>query len=140
MELVSVARERVSDLSCTRLPKKTFHFQYNSTVYANSHHTIVFKNHYTALRSIPCLSCVESDDHTSRAFAYLLSLATLDSRNKSFKVRSCILNIQKSGCRLDMRIRYNHHNVRVCRKGIDKGCKSRVATFHALELLCALPH
>ena len=59
---------------------------------------------------------------------------SLNPRNESFKVVSGILNVQQGRSRVHVRIGHNHHNVGVLRKGINKGGKSRVAHFHALEL------
>jgi hypothetical protein len=69
-----------------------------------------------------------------RCQVHTFTVGNLNSRNEPLKVRSRILNIQQSRSRLHMRIRDNHHNVRVGRKGVNKGCKSRIANLHTLKL------
>jgi hypothetical protein len=45
----------------------------------------------------------------------------LDARDEFFKMIARILNIPFRGLGVDEWIRNNHHNVRIGRKGIDKG-------------------
>lgn len=47
----------------------------------------------------------------------------LNPRNESFKMIACILNIQKGCRRRHMRVRDNHHNVGIGRKGVNEGGK-----------------
>ena len=72
-------------------------------------------------------------------------------RNKPLEMTPRVFNVQKSRCALGTHpssvprpttptiLTDNHHNIRVCRKRIDTGCKPRIRNLHSLKLaLCLL--
>jgi hypothetical protein len=70
----------------------------------------------------------------SRSKNFTLYRNSLAPRNKPLKMTSRILNIHECCSSVHISTTYNHHNVRVRRKRIDKGGELAIGNFHSLKL------